>query len=61
MMKHTQTFRITVVVLIISMLVLAMPMALAQETRSIELWPLKGKIGETITVVGQGFNKAPPR
>ena len=57
-MKHAQTFRITVVVLILSMLVLAMPVALAQETRSIELWPLKGKIGETITVVGQGFNKS---
>jgi len=57
-MKHAQTFRITVFVLILSILVLAMPVALAQETRSIELWPLKGKIGETITVVGQGFNKS---
>ena len=35
-----------------------MPVALAQETRSIELWPLKGKIGETINVIGQGFNKS---
>jgi hypothetical protein len=57
-MKYAQTFRITVVVLILSMLVLAMPVALAQETRSIELWPLKGKIGETIEVIGQGFNKS---
>ena len=57
-MKYAQTFRITVVVLILSMLILAMPVALAQETRSIELWPLKGKIGETITIVGQGFNKS---
>ena len=57
-MKYAQTFRITVVVLILSMLVLAMPVALAQETRSIELWPLKGKIGETIEVIGQGFNRS---
>jgi hypothetical protein len=57
-MKYAQTFRITVAVLILSMLVLAMPVALAQETRSIELWPLKGKIGETIEVIGQGFNQS---
>ncbi len=47
-------------VVILSTLIATMPVAVAQTTRSIVPWPTKGKIGDTITIVGEGFNKSTP-
>ncbi len=47
-------------VFILFVLMVTMPVTLAQTTRSIALWPTKGKIGDTLTLVGKGFNKSTP-
>lgn len=47
-------------VVILSTLIATMPETAAQTTRSFALWPTKGKIGDTITLVGEGFNKSTP-
>lgn len=59
-MKYTKTFRILGIVVILTLLIVTMPVALAQAARSITLSSTKGKIGDTITIVGQGFNKSTP-
>ncbi len=58
MMKHTITLRILVMVAILSLLVTTMPVVLAQQERYITLSPTKSKIGEMITIAGEGFNKS---
>lgn len=60
MMKHTTTLRILVTVVILFVLMATVPAALAQQGRYIGLSPTKGKIGEMITIVGEGFNKSTP-
>ncbi|MEE9399664.1 MAG: hypothetical protein V3V23_05280 [Dehalococcoidales bacterium] len=58
MTKYAKTLGILVTVIILSTLMVTMPMALAQSERYITLSPTKGKIGETINIVGEGFNKS---
>ena len=58
MTKYAKTFGILVTVIILSLLIVTMPMALAQQERYITLSPTKGKIGETVNIVGEGFNKS---
>ena len=60
MMKYVKSFRIFGMVVILSMLMVTMPVALAQTAKSIALLPTKGKIGDRITIVGEGFNKSTP-
>jgi len=57
-MKRARTFRIFGMVVILSMLMVTAPVALAQLERYISLAPTKGRIGDTITIVGEGFNKS---
>lgn len=57
-MKYVKFVRIFGMVVILSTLIATMPVAVAQTTRFIDLWPVKGKIGDTITLVGEGFNKS---
>ena len=59
-MKYVKSFRIFGMVVILSMLMVTMPVALAQTAKSIALLPTKGKIGDRITIVGEGFNKSTP-
>ncbi len=59
-MKYVKFIRIFGIVVILSTLIATMPVAVAQTTRFITLWPTKGKIGDTITLVGEGFNKSTP-
>lgn len=58
MMKCASIFRIFGMVVILSMLLATAPMALAQLERYISLTPAAGRIGDTITIVGEGFNKS---
>ena len=51
-------FRLSIVVLVLALLLGTAPAALAQDERSVEVWPEKGKVGDTIDIVGQGFNKS---
>lgn len=55
-MKYRKIFRILGIAIILSLLVLATPVAPAQAARDIELDPEEGKIGEDITVSGTDFN-----
>jgi hypothetical protein len=57
-MKYVKIVRIFGMVVILSTLIATMPVAVAQTTRFIDPWPTKGKIGDTITLVGEGFNKS---
>jgi len=55
-MKYTKILQIFSIAIILSLLVVAVP-ATAQ-TRFIALDPEEGKIGDEITIVGEGFNKS---
>lgn len=57
-MKYVKFVRIFGMIVILSTLIATMPETAAQTTRSFALWPTKGKIGDTITLVGEGFNKS---
>ena len=55
-MKYTKILQIFSIAIILSLLVVAVP-ATAQ-TRFIDIDPEEGKIGDEITIVGEGFNKS---
>ncbi|GAH69146.1 unnamed protein product, partial [marine sediment metagenome] len=53
-MKYKKILRIFGIAIILSLLVVAVPVA--AQTRFIDLDPEEGKIGDEITIVGEGFN-----
>ncbi|MBA7599612.1 hypothetical protein ES703_06648 [subsurface metagenome] len=53
-MKYKKILRIFGIAIILSLLVVAVPVA--AQTRFVDLDPDEGKIGDRITVVGEGFN-----
>ena len=58
-MKCARAFRIFgMFVILLSILMVTTPMALAQVERYISLTPVKSRIDDTITIVGEGFNKS---
>lgn len=56
-MRNIKCIWILITIVIPILLMPAAPVS-AQIVRSIELEPQKGRIGDTITIVGQGFNKS---
>ncbi|HUV75588.1 MAG TPA: hypothetical protein VMW00_02920 [Dehalococcoidales bacterium] len=55
-MKYTKVLRIFSIAIILSMLAVAVPATPAQALGTLTLVPDEGKIGDEITVVGEGFN-----
>lgn len=57
-MRKVAAVRLFIIVLLLMMLAINAPAVLAQVTRSVEVWPTRGRIGDTVTVIGKGFNKS---
>ena len=57
-MKYIQILRFVAVSILLSLLMITIPAAPVQAAASITLSPEEGSIGDSITIVGSGFNKS---